>query len=73
MFSVAIVDDYQGMAMDIADLSPLAGRADVVTFHDHLVEPGKLIDRLARLDLFRPSDINRVPDNSSVRRTPSLR
>ena len=50
MIAVAVLDDYQGVAMDIADLSPLAGRAEVVAFPDHLVDPDQLIDRLASFD-----------------------
>ena len=47
MISVAILDDYQGVALDIADWSPLSGRADVMAFSDHLTDPEDLIERLA--------------------------
>ena len=46
MISVAILDDYQGVATGIADWSPLVGRAEVVAFNDHLTDPDELIYRL---------------------------
>ncbi len=51
MISVAILDDYQSVAMGIADWSPLDGRADVVAFTDHLADPELLIERLTPFDV----------------------
>jgi phosphoglycerate dehydrogenase-like enzyme len=48
---VAILDDYQDIALRIADWTPLNGRADVVTFTDHLFDPDDLVDRLASFDV----------------------
>ena len=46
MISIAVLDDYQNVATDIADWSPLAGRAEVVAFSDHLTDADELIERL---------------------------
>jgi phosphoglycerate dehydrogenase-like enzyme len=46
MISIAVLDDYQSVATDIADWSPLAGRAEVVAFSDHLTDADELIERL---------------------------
>ncbi|MEP6562602.1 MAG: D-2-hydroxyacid dehydrogenase family protein [Nakamurella sp.] len=51
MFSIAILDDYQGMATDIADWSSLTGRAEAVAFGEHLTDPDQLIDRLAPFEI----------------------
>lgn len=44
---VAILDDYQDIALASADFSELAGRAEIVTFHDHLSDEDAVAERLA--------------------------
>ena len=34
--SAAILDDYQNVALNITDWSPLNGRASLTVFNDHL-------------------------------------
>ena len=48
---IAVLDDYQGVALQIADWSPLDGRAEVVVFRDHLYDPDALVARLASYDV----------------------
>lgn len=48
---VAIVDDFQKVARDLADWSPLDGRAQITFFHDHLKDPDRLVDRLRDFDI----------------------
>ena len=48
---IAVLDDYQGMALTMADWSPLDGRAEIVVFRDHLRETEALIARLAGFDV----------------------
>ena len=43
---VAVLDDYQQVARRMADWSVLDGRAAVTIFHDHLVDPAAVIERL---------------------------
>lgn len=47
---IAIFDDYQGVALDLADWSVLAGRADLTVFRDHLSDPAAVIARLQPFD-----------------------
>jgi len=44
---VAILDDYQNVAMEMADWSPVAERADITVFNDHISDSDDLIERLA--------------------------
>lgn len=48
---VAVLDDFQGVALEMADWSVLEGRADVTVFRDHLSEPGAVIERLKPFDV----------------------
>ncbi|MGI3901003.1 MAG: D-2-hydroxyacid dehydrogenase family protein [Janthinobacterium lividum] len=47
---IAVLDDYQGLAHDLADWSSLAG-AEVVAFHDHVSDDRELAARLAPFDI----------------------
>jgi phosphoglycerate dehydrogenase-like enzyme len=51
MLKVAVLDDYQQVALEVADWSPLDGRVEVDTFADHVVDPAALVDRLAAYDV----------------------
>jgi phosphoglycerate dehydrogenase-like enzyme len=48
---VAVLDDYQNVALSMADWSPLAGRADITVFNDHIAERGALLERLRPFDI----------------------
>ncbi len=48
---VAVLDDYQQAALTSADWSPLAGRAEVTVFTDHLDGPAELAARLAPFEV----------------------
>ena len=47
---IAILDDYQGVARDLADWDALPG-ATVVTFHDHVADRAALAARLEPFDV----------------------
>ncbi|MGF6597950.1 phosphoglycerate dehydrogenase-like enzyme [Paraburkholderia sp. GAS448] len=47
----AILDDYQNVALTMADWSPLDGRVDITVFNDHIDDVEKLIDRLKPFDV----------------------
>jgi phosphoglycerate dehydrogenase-like enzyme len=47
----AILDDYQNVALTMADWSPLDGRVDIAVFNDHIDDVEKLIDRLKPFDV----------------------
>src|SRR5271163_1433576 len=46
MIRVAILDDYQNVALEMADWSPLAGRAVITVFNDHLSDSEAIVERL---------------------------
>jgi phosphoglycerate dehydrogenase-like enzyme len=48
---IAILDDYQNVALESADWSVLRDRADIVVFQDHLADPDAVIERLLPFDV----------------------
>jgi phosphoglycerate dehydrogenase-like enzyme len=48
---VAILDDYQGVALQSADWSPLQGKANITVFRDHLSDSAALVERLKPFDV----------------------
>src|SRR5438445_12360302 len=51
MIHIAILDDYQNVALEMADWSPLAGRAEITVFNDHLSNFDKVVERLLPFDV----------------------
>jgi phosphoglycerate dehydrogenase-like enzyme len=51
MVRIAILDDYQNVALELADWSSLAGRAALTVFNDHLSDPNEIVERLAEFDV----------------------
>ena len=47
---IAILDDYQDVALQMADWSALPRDAEVVVFSDHLAEEERLVERLQGFD-----------------------
>ena len=50
-FRIAVLDDYQNVALTMADWSVLDGRASVTVFNDHLAEPDAVVARLEPFDI----------------------
>jgi phosphoglycerate dehydrogenase-like enzyme len=48
---IAILDDYIGGALELADWSQIQAVADITVFTDHLAEPQALIERLQPFDV----------------------
>ncbi len=48
---IAILDDYQNVALKMADWSALSGRAKITVFNDHVGEPSALVERLLAFDV----------------------
>ncbi len=42
---VAVLDDYQEVALGSADWGPVTGRAEVVVYSDHLADVRELAER----------------------------
>jgi phosphoglycerate dehydrogenase-like enzyme len=51
MIRIAILDDYQNVALKMADWSPLAGRAAITVFNDHLSNPHEVVERFLPFDV----------------------
>jgi hypothetical protein len=56
----AVLDDFQGAALDSADWSPVRDRVEVVVFRDHLADEDALAAHLAGFDIV-PTLRERVP------------
>ena len=50
-FGIAVLDDYQNLALTMAHWSVLDGRASVTVFNDHLAEPDAVVARLQPFDI----------------------
>jgi hypothetical protein len=48
---VAILDDYQNVALSMADWSEVAAQADITVFRDHLADRDAVVERLAPFDV----------------------
>src|SRR4029077_3409509 len=48
---IAILDDYQNVALKIADWSALSGRAEITVFNDHVRDSSDLVERLLPFDI----------------------
>jgi phosphoglycerate dehydrogenase-like enzyme len=48
---IAVLDDYQGVALRLADWSRLQERATVTVFEDHLASPQEVVARLKDFDV----------------------
>lgn len=48
---IAILDDYQNVALEMADWSPLAEKAMLAVFNDHLSDADEIVNRLAPFDV----------------------
>ena len=51
MIRIAILDDYQNASLEMADWSPLAGRAEITVFNDHLSDFDNVVERLLPFDV----------------------
>jgi len=50
-FKIAVLDDYQNVALTSADWSVLNGKTDITIFNDHLFEEEQIIKRLKPFDV----------------------
>lgn len=70
---VAVLDDYQNVALTSADWSPVTARADVTVFNDHLADVDALVARLEPFDVvFVMRERTPLPRNI-IERLPRLR
>src|SRR5258707_12685262 len=50
-YKIAVLDDYQNVALESADWSVLRDRADITVFRNHVADPDALIERLLPFDV----------------------
>lgn len=70
---VAILDDYQNVALEMADWAPVAERADITVFNDHIADPDDLVDRLAGFDVIFVMRERTPLSRSIIEQLPRLR
>lgn len=70
---LAILDDYQGIALDMADWSPLADHVDIITFQDTIKDQDELISRLAPFTILCLMRERTPMPRSLLERLPNLR
>src|ERR1700730_8271147 len=72
-FRVAVLDDYQHVALSLADWSVLDAWATVTVFNDHLADSDAVVERLKPFDIVcvmrEPTPMTR----SIIERLPKLR
>lgn len=70
---IAVLDDYQNVALTMADWSVVTSRADVTVFTDHVADPDELVARLEPFDVvFVMRERTPLP-RSVIERLPRLR
>jgi phosphoglycerate dehydrogenase-like enzyme len=50
-YKIAVLDDYQNVALESADWSVLRDRAEITVFQSHLADPDAVIERLQPFDV----------------------
>jgi phosphoglycerate dehydrogenase-like enzyme len=51
MTRIAVLDDYQSVALDYADWGPVKAKAEVTVFTDNLADPAAVVERLRPFDI----------------------
>lgn len=51
LIEIAVLDDYQGVALEMADWSVLNARARITVFRDHIADDHALVERLRPFDV----------------------
>lgn len=73
MIRIAILDDYQNAASEMADWSPLAGRAEVTVFNDHLSDLNAIVERLLPFEVLCVMRERTPLPRSIIERLPRLK
>src|ERR1700676_1331083 len=70
---VAILDDYQNVALKLADWSSVAGRAEITVFNDHVADPDAVVERLLPFDVICVMRQRTPLGREVIERLPKLR
>jgi phosphoglycerate dehydrogenase-like enzyme len=71
--NIAILDDYQSVAADMADWSQLPPGSDLKFFHDHIADEGRLVERLKEYHVVMGMRERTPFPRSVLERLPELR
>jgi len=72
-YQIAILDDYQNVALESADWSVLRDRADISVFRNHLSEPEAVIERLLPFDVVCVMRERTPLPRNLIKRLPNLK
>jgi phosphoglycerate dehydrogenase-like enzyme len=72
-FSIAVLDDYQGVALSMADWSVLEGRASITIFNDHIADADAVVSRLLPFDIVCVMRERTPMSRAVIERLPKLR
>src|SRR5260370_15305179 len=72
-YKIAVLDDYQNVALESADWSVLRDRADIAVFQDHLADPDALIERLLPFDVVCVMRERTALPRNVIERLPNLK
>jgi phosphoglycerate dehydrogenase-like enzyme len=72
-FRIAVLDDYQNVALSLADWSALDARATVTVFNDHLADSDAVIERLQPFDIVCVMRERTPMTRAIIERLPKLR
>ena len=72
-FRIAVLDDYQDVALSLADWSVLNARAAVTVFNDHLSDPEAVVERLQPFDIVCVMRERTPMTRAIIERLPKLR
>ena len=73
LFRIAVLDDYQNVALSIADWSVLDGEATVTVFNDHLSDIDAVVSRLQPFDVVCVMRERTPMTRAIIERLPRLR
>jgi hypothetical protein len=71
--NIAILDDYQNVALKLADWSSLQSRARITVFNDHISDPGALIERLKPFEVLSVMRERTPLPRSIIEQLPNLK
>ncbi len=72
-FRIAVLDDYQNVALSLANWSVLDGRTMVTVFNDHLADPEAVVERLRPFDIVCVMRERTPMTRTIIERLPRLR
>ena len=70
---IAVLDDYQNVALSMADWSGLDERAAITVFNDHMADPYAVVARLQSFDVVCVMRERTPMSRSIIERLPRLR